>query len=479
MFRDFFQRTLMFIRDWISKMIQTTDVKKAFQIDIALSEPMTTALQQWARIYTNDSEWLDSYVKSLNLGATIAGEIAGNTTVEMDVDISGSPRADWLAEQFKQVRAKMQVNVEYGLAKGGLVFKPYIRDGQIAVDYVQADQFYPVAFDSNGNMTACVFNDTRRIGEWWYTRLEYHGLVGNVYTVKNAAFRSATRDTLGNPIPLASIADWADLAPEATIYPIDKPLFGYFRVPLANNIDPTSPLGVSCYARAVDLIKQADQQWSDFLWEFESGKRVLYVDELAYDRDSSGKPILPNKRLIQTIKATGNLDKETFYQEWSPTLREASMLNGLDAILKRIESNCGLAFGTLVTDPGRVEMTATEIKSSKQRTYLTIANTQKALETALNNLLYAMDVWATIGKLAPVGTWQAVYSWDDSIVADRDTQFQQDSMSLGQKTMSRVEFRIRNYGETEEIAKKRIAEIDAESQANAGLFANNPLNMGV
>jgi len=478
MLRNFFQNTLTKIRDWIDKMLTVSDVKKALNIDVLLSEPMTTALDKWTRIYTNNADWLSDYVKSLNLGATIAGEIAGNTTVEMDVEITGSPRADWLAEQFAPVLARMQSNVEYGLAKGGIVFKPYIKGGRIAVDYVQADQFYPISFDANGNMTACVFQDVLKIGNHWYTRLEYHNLTGTLYTVRNAAFRGETRDTLGMEVPLASVEEWRDLLPEATITAVKRPLFGYFRVPLANNIDPTSPLGVSCYARAVDLIKQADTQWSDLLWEFESGRRALYVDELAFDRDTDGKPILPNKRLYRTIKATGAMEKETFYEEWSPNLREANMISGLDTILKRIELTCGLAFGTLVTDPGRVEMTATEIKSSRQRTYLTITNTQKALQSALDGLLYAMDVWTTLEKLAPVGAYQATYSFDDSIVADHDTQFQQDSMSLSQKTMSRVEFRIRNYGETEEIAKQKIAEIDAENQSNMELFTNNPINQG-
>jgi len=469
MLTNFLQTTLKKIRDWIDKMITPNNVKRALNIDVALSTPMVDALTKWAAMYTNQADWLTDYIKSLNLPASIAGEIAGNVTVEMKVDISGSLRADWLAEQFSPVLDKMQTNVEYGLAKGGLVFKPYVKDNDIVVDYVQADQFYPVNFDGNGNMTSCVFNDTRAIGGWYYTRLEYHSLVGNIYIVRNAAFKSSTKDELGKEVPLIEVDDWADLEPEAIISPVDKPLFGYFRVPLANNIDPTSPLGVSCYARAVDLIKQADTQWSDLLWEFESGRRALDVDELAFDRDSASKPILPDKRLYRTYKNGDALDKTSLFKEWSPEFREASIKSGLNEILKRIEFNCRLAYGTL-SDPQAIEKTATEIKNSKQRSYLTITNTQKALRTALDGLLYAMDVWATIANLAPKGSYQALYTFDDSIVADHDTQFTQDMMSVGQKTMGRVEFRMRTYGETEAIAKAKIAEIDADSQNRMDLF---------
>jgi A118 family predicted phage portal protein len=308
-----------------------------------------------------------------------------------------------------------------------------------------------------------VFADSKVIGRDYYTRLEYHALGLGGYQITNRAFRSSTKDTLGSEVTLSSVAAWAELEPEAVISGIERPLFAYFKMPFANNIDPTSPLGVSVYARAVDMIEQADKQWSDFLWEFESGKRALYADSNAFGRDTDGKPMLPNKRLYRTLESAANIGANgDLFQEWTPTLREVNILNGLDAILKRIEFTCGLAQGT-ISDPNTVALTATEIKMSKQRTYATIVDTQKALEDALEGLLYAMDVWATLGNLAPRGEYSTSYWWDDSIVADYDTAFAQD-MQVLDRVMSRVEFRMRNYGEDEATAKKMIAMMDAERQ---------------
>ncbi len=113
------------------------------------------------------------------------------------------------------------------------------------------------------------------------------------------------------------------------------------------------------------------------------------------------------------------------FEDWTPTIREVNLLNGLDAILKKIEFNCGLAQGT-ISEPGRAAVTATEIRMSKQPTYAMVVDIQKALRDALEGLLYAMDIWATLGNLAPRGQYSVVYSFDDSIVADHDTQFAQD-----------------------------------------------------
>lgn len=454
-----FAKILNWIREVFNKMIGQSSVKQALKVDIAISPEMTNALQVWSVMYENKADWLVGEVKSLNLPAAISGEIARAVTIEVGVTFSGSTRATFLEAQFAPVLGKIREQVERGCAKGGLMMKPYVDGDGISVDFVQADQFYPVSFDANGNITACVFADQRTIGNDFYTRLEFHTMTSEGCEIRNQAYRSSTRDTLGQPVPLSAVPAWAELLPEAVITGIDQPLYAYFRYPLANNIDATSPLGVSCYSRAVDLIRDADTQWSHLMWEFESGQRAVFVDTLMFGKDSNGKPKLPDKRLYRTFDTGGKDD--AFYQEWSPEFREASIKSGLNAILQRIEFNCGLAYGTL-SDPQAVEKTATEIAISRQRTYATITDTQKALQAALEQLIWAMDVWATLGKLAPRGTYQVVYSFDDSVVVDKDAQFQQDLRLVGAGIMSKVEFRMRNFGEDEAAAKAKIAEVQAE-----------------
>jgi A118 family predicted phage portal protein len=454
-----FAKILNWIREAFKKMIDRTSVKTALHVDVAISPEMTTALQVWSVMYENKAEWLDGDVQSLNLPAAIAGEIARAVTIEMGVSLTGSARATFLAAQLAPVLGKVREQVERGCAKGGLMMKPYVDGDGISVDFVQADQFFPVSFDANGNITACVFADQRTVGDRYYTRLEFHTMTAQGCEIRNEAFRSSTRDTLGQPVPLTSIPEWAELLPEALITGIDRPLYAYFRYPLANNIDATSPLGVSCYSRAVNLIRDADVQWSNLLWEFESGKRAVYVDTLAFGKDAQGQAKLPNKRLYRALDAGGQ--KDDFFQAWSPEFREASIQSGLNAILQRIEFNCGLAYGTL-SDPQAVEKTATEIAVSKQRTYATITDTQKTLQAALDQLIWAMDVWATLANLAPRGTYQVAYTFDDSIVVDKDAQMVSDRQTTMMGAMPKYIFLMRNYGLDEATAKRWIAETQSE-----------------
>ena len=443
-------------------MIGKSTIKEKLNVEISVSQAMIEALELWSNMYSNKAPWLNDEIFSTNLAAAISSEIARLCTIEMKVKIDGSPRAIYLSEQLQEVLENIRSIVELGAAKGSIVLKPYVSGKNIYVDFVQADQFFPINFDANGNITSIVFVDQKVVGDTYFTRLEQHTLEKRQYTVQNKAYKSKSKDMLGQEIALSEVPAWEELEEDATIANIEKPLFGYFRYPAANNIDPTSPMGVSCFSRAVKQIEQADRQWSDLLWEFDSGKRALFVDVLAFGKDAQGRAVLPNKRLYRTIES-GSPEGE-FFQEWSPDFREQNIISGFDAILKQIEFLSGLAYGT-ISDPNSVDKTATEIRSTKQRSYSTVVDTQKAISKMLDGLLYAMDVWATLGKLAPKGKYSATYDYDDSVIVDRSAQFTEDLRLVTTQIMSKVEFRMRNMREDEATAKKMLAMASDEVEA--------------
>ena len=467
-----FNKILQWLKGVWDKMIGQNTLKQKLNVDIELSSEMQEAISLWADIYENKADWLkDNEVYSLGVGAAVASEISRAVTLEMDVDCGTSPRAKYLQEQLDRLLPKIRVMVEYGAAKGGLMLKPYPKGDRVEVDYVQADQFYPTEFDANGNITGCIFADQKVKSNKYYTRLEFHhfgsvetttgGSLGG-YVIENMAFGSNTSTDLGQQISLELLPEWADIQPIAVLN-VDKPLFAYFKYPLANNIDPSSPLGVSCYARATGLIEQADKLFSSLVWEFESGQRALYADILAF-ADEDGKKVLPTKRLYRALNGVSNpigSNPEGLFHEWSPAFREQSILSGLDAILKKIEFNCGLSYGT-ISDPAVEAKTATEIKISRQRTYATITDTQKALQYALDQLLWAMDVWTTLYKLAPAGKYAPLYDFDDSIITDSEAQRMDDMQAVSMGAMSLVEYRMRTYREDEATAQKMVSMALAE-----------------
>ena len=436
----------------VMNIFAKNEIKRILHIDPAVSEQMTSAIRQWDLLYRDKPPWLSDEVKSLNIAGAIASETARLVTIEMQSDISGSARADYLNEVYQTVMADIRNCAEYACAKGGLIFKPYVSGDTIHVDYVQADSFIPTDFDASGSITGAVFFDRRFSGDKIYTRLEYHNMQSTGYTIRNYAFVSNTESDIGRPTPLSSIEAWADIQPEINLTGVTSPLFAYFKMPMANTVDPSSPLGVSVYARAVSHIREADKQYSRLLWEFESGERALYVDDAAIKRDNSGNMIIPDKRLYKLL----NTGDDTLFKDWSPTLRESNILSGLDAILRRIEFNCGLAYGTL-SDVQSTDKTAEEIRASKQRSYAHISDIQKALKTALTQLIGAMDTLADLYSLSPAGEYDIAFEFDDSIIADRQAEFAEKQMLVSLGIMQKWEFRTWYFGEDEKTAKANIS----------------------
>ncbi len=410
-----------------------------------ISPEMAAEMRIWKGMYEER--------EGLHLSAALSFEMARMVTVEMRSNITGSKRADFLNEHYKKVIDNIRIPVEYGCAKGGVVLKPYVLGKSIMVDFIQADEFFPTAVDDCGNIIGAVFVQRLVRGGNFFTRLEEHRLSAGGYEILNRAFMSRAEGILGKPISLKEVPEWADLSEEMTIANVKKPLFGYFKPAIANNIDPKSPLGVSMFANAINLIENANRQYERLLWEFESGERALIANSMAFKRDRDGRLRLPDKKLYRTL----DVEDMDFFREWSPTLRGKEIFDGLDKIYRQIEFNCGFAYGTLsaVDDHQR---TAEEIRNSKQRSYSTITDNQKSLQNALSDLVYAMDVWCTLYNLAPMGSYSISFEFDDSIAADRKTEFEEKLALVSKGIMKPWEFRRWYFGEDEETAKKAVLE---------------------
>lgn len=544
-------------------MLGLDAVERIIAVKPAISSEMINQIQLWSRMYEGRASWLKEptpedpvRVVSLGLPALIASEKARLVTLEMESEITppmkdvekenpdyvppgidefGNPtmgqgemtitepepdgpteRADFLNEQYKKLKKHIRRQLEYGIAKGGLVIKPYviiydkgsteISDDdkenerlssekelpkyEIEFDFVQADRFYPLSFDNNGRITEAAFVQTKVDKDKIYTRLEHHKLEGRRVTVKNYAFVTNNNDAsrqyisdhgdFGKPCSLKEVADWANMAEEVVVDNVDRPLFAYFKMPEANTIDPYSPLGVSGYSRAVSLIRDADEQYSRMLWEFEGGELAIDVDRDALKiqeiANQQHHTVMPTKqeRLFRKV----DLNSEETYNVFAPTLRDASIANGLNIILSRIEDACGLSKGTLSEQAFQEMRTATELKMLKQRSYATNRDTQKALEDALRDAIYISDVYCTLYDITPPGEYEISFEWDDSLITDMESEVETRMKMAEAGITSKVEIRMWYFGETENQAKAALQKIDDEKKHSMEINIESQAQLG-
>lgn len=449
-------KLIKWIRGVINKMFNKSELKRHFNVSVNISDKMAENIELWNKLFENQAPWLSDTVKSLNLAASIANEVARLVTLELESEITGSKRADYLNEIYQTFLSNIESDTEYACAGGGTIFKPYVKNNTIAIETVQATRFTPTEFDTTGKLIGAIFAVQKIIGSTYYTRLEYQRFENKEYVIDNLAFKSTNKEVLGEQILLTDVDEWANISPRVSIKDLEKPLFSYFKMPFANQIERSSHLGVSIYSRAIDLIKEADKQYSRILWEYEGSELAIDADVTALTTNKAtqklGLPSL-NNRLFRNV---GMQNKDgNFYNVFSPTIRDESLFNGLDKLLKKIEFVCGLAYGT-ISDPANVDKTATEIKQSKQRSYATVCKIQSALQTALEDLIYALDSLASLYGLAPVGNYETSYKWDDSIIVDADEERERDLQDVRMGIMSKEEFRAKWYGETIEQARQNL-----------------------
>lgn len=452
-------------------MLQYENIQKAMGIDIAMSQDMANAIYRWNKMYVNKAPWIGKDVKSLQLPAAISSEMARLVTNEAQVTISGSTRADTISELLQKFFNKLMIYTEFGCAGGGVVFKPYPCGNTIAVDVVKAGNCYPVEFDSADNLTGAIFPEFIKKGKKLYTRLEYQSLQGDRYIIQNRAFlstkaiiRTDNIINLGQEINLSDIPEWEDVAPEVEFRNADRALFSYFKIPIANNTDPESPLGVSVFARAEELIRDADEQYGATLWEYRSKETAIQAADEFFLKTRKGEPMLPKgkERIYHAMgKNVMDNDGKPFFNVYSPEIRDQSFFNGYNKIVQKIEFNSGLAYGTL-SDPQMIEKTAEEIKASKQRSYSTVKSIQNSLQDAIKNLVYAVDGWMNIENMAPSGRIDIACNWDDSLIVDKKYELEQMRMDVAMGAMALWEYRMKVYGETEEQAKANVPPVNTQ-----------------
>lgn len=430
---------LNYLKGVWQRLFPLKDIKQALGIKPAITDDMLSSIELWQKCFSGNAPWLNDDVISLRLEQSITREFANITLNEMTASVSN----DKLQKIFETATEDLNIELQSGLATGAMVIKPL---GGDKVQYISANAFVPIEFDAKHRLVKVIFPEFRKIGDNYYTRLEYHNLDPKKgLTITNTAYVSANEGQLGREIPLTAVDEWASLPASVTYPTMLRPAFGYFRTPIKNTIDGSS-CGMSAFANAIALIEKTDTQFGRLDWEFESGERAIHIDAAALKNNSTAKL---NKRLYRAVDV--DLGNEELFKDFSPAIRQGDITDGLNTYLRRLEFSVGLAYGDL-SNPETVAKTATEIKSAKDRKYNTVSAIQKQLKYCLDDLVYAL---AFYNSLTTSG-YTFVCDFKDSILTDEQTERTQDIQDLSLGIMKPEEYRAKWYGEDEKTAKKNL-----------------------
>lgn len=440
-------------------MLGRQEVTKPFNVTANVDAKMQTALIVWDKLFTESTT---------NIASIIASEAARLATIDMQITVTGGKRAEAIQSVLNLNRDRLRSKLELGCAYGCMILKPSIG----GIDFIPATRYIPTSFDSNGNIDGVIFIDQLTKNNKYYTRLEYHRfeVINNerVYIITNKAFKSDNKATLGFEISLDKVDKWSNLVQEVPVTGIERPLFGYFRMPTANNVDIDSPLGVSIFSKAVESIKDFDMWYSKWKREGKLSDKYLFVDEQAMLKPGAtgaNKAVVnnPMPELIKGLRFGNNANK--CIEEFNPEIRVEDFKLALQTQLDLISVQCGFSAGYFSFDSKSGVVTATQIQSEDQRTNSTCTDVQQNYKLAIEGLVYAMDIMQSLYELTPDEDLDiSFYLRDLYVNVDEDRKRAFDLAE--KKYIPKWKYLVDYEGYSEEEAKKLVAEAEGVQTDN-------------
>jgi A118 family predicted phage portal protein len=463
------------LKRWFN-MIFKKQAEEDFNIQAAEFPEMELLINRCANIYRGEPEWLDdkNNIKTINFAKSVCSETARLATLAIGIQIDGSTRATWLQEQIDKVYFQIRHWVEYGCAYGTVFIKP---NGEGLDVFTPADVMI-VDYD-NQEIKGIIFKDSYVVGRKYYTRLEYHrfvettvdGITTYPYYVSNRAYVSKSPQSIGDKIDLKQ-TKWADLMADtppilkANGEKLDGPLYGVLRTPQANNVDISTPLGLPIFAEAIEELKDLDIAYSRNAKEILDSKRIVLADErLLLPSGSPVSSMTPQAMKLRSkefglpdyVKNVFGDDAGSFYQEINPILNTDTRISGINALLSQLGYKIGFSNGYFVFNESSGIQTATGVEAEQQRTVQFIKDVRDKLESCLDEVIYALNVYADLYALAPVGAYEVNYDFGDILyVRENDRARWWQYVTTG-KVPAWLYF-VKFEGMTEEEAKAMVKE---------------------
>ena len=454
--------------------VNDTDIGKVFGVELIASSDMNNALKRWDEISTGKPPWKNSgdEIDTINMAKHISDYRAKLTVLDIGIAISGSPRGDYLQELANDLLKRLPDKIAEADRMGGVVIK---WNGG-TWDFVLPGNFGITAKDDNGEIVGAIFASHTSQGGAHYTRLEYHRFEGTdehgkVYKVTNKAFKNQLNGegkyNLGKPVKLQDVSAWAHMTDEISISKLEKPLFAFYRIPGANTVDSSSPLGLSVFANAIPELKAIDIAVSRKNTEVEDSKHMTFVGQTVVQNAVNKGIELP--RFVVGMGMGISDGEVSAIHEHVPTMLTDQRIKDINFNLSLAGVKCGFSEGVFVMDGQSGVITATQVESDDRDTIQTIKADRDALKDALAQAFYGADALATLYGLAPLGEYEINFNFGDITYNYEEDKAAWRSYAM-QGWVPKWLYLVKFEGMSEEEAKAITAEAEAANMEQ-GLFA--------
>ena len=411
---------------------------------------------------------------TMNMAKKVCEDIAKLLWTEKTrVDLSNQKATKRLWEVLDSKENSFTINfpvfLEKALAIGtGALIEYKNSDNKTIIDYVMGDVIIPYKYTNsyiNGLITVSRFTEQLGKKTIYYTHITYHEYENGIYRRYNELYRSESEFELGREIDFNSVfPDIQELEEIET----DTPRFQIFKPNLANNLDLSSPMGISILANSIDRFKGIDMKYDSFYREFKLGKKRILVDPTAMkgtmSADENG-----NVRMVQYFDSNDEAYVGINGMEGQPVkeidfnIRAEDHINSINADLNWLSSNLGLGNNFYKFDSAGLR-TATEVMSENADAF----RTKVHYDLIVNDVIY--DLVKVICEMEGIKTNNITIVPDDSIIEDKNSEQLRALQEVSQGLRSKKSYLIEIKGMTEQEADVELENIQEEKMSNQEAF---------
>ena len=326
-----------------------------------------------------------------------------------------------------------------------------VSQAKTRVDTVDINWIYPLSWN-NKEITECAFGSVEYRDGQKYIVLSVHKIAddgnyhiynhllkddnGNIFEVENAQSTMADFDTKSN-------IKW----------------FSIFKPMLTNNIIDNTPFGIPHYANALDNMKAVDICFDALKNEINEGRKRIFAraDMFNYDDGQQKLVFDPNDTTIYQLPTGAT--KDDLIQSDSDTLRTSQQIETLNTNLNILGNKVGFGENHYHFD-GTNLSTATAVVSSNSKLFRRKKKLEIGYESSIYDLVKAICYASSTFGQYNINTKEIAIQFDDSIIEDKQAESGRAMAEVSAGLIGKVEYRMKIFGETKEIAEEKIKEIE-------------------
>ena len=328
-----------------------------------------------------------------------------------------------------------------------------VSEAKTRIDVVDFDWIFPLTWN-NKEVTECAFGSVEYIKGQKYVVLSVHKLneQGN-YVIYNHLFRD-NNQTL-TEVNMENTAQKFDTKSNVKWFSIFKPL-------LTNNLFSNSPFGIPHYANAINNLMSVDMCFDAIKNEINDGRKRIFARADMFNYDDGKQKLVFDPNDTSIYQLPNGASKDDLIQSDSDTLRTDAQIGALNTELNLLGNQVGFGENHYHFD-GTNLSTATAVVSSNSKLFRRKKKLEIGYESSIYDLVNAICYASSKFGQYNIDTADMVIQFDDSIIEDKEAESARAKGEVTLGLISKVEYRMRIFGETEEIAKQKIADIQEET----------------